>query len=150
MTRKKAMSTKNMIKIIKNYRPILLIPVCGKIFEELIFNEMFKFFFENDLITPNQLGFKPGGPCINQLLPITYDIYKTFDCGYEVRGVFLDISSAFDKVWQDGIIFKLQQHGISGELHKLLHDFLVNRKQRVLLNGQVSSQANFKAGVPLG
>ena len=137
-------------QILKNYRPISLLPVCGKIFEKLIFNEMFKFFIENDLISPNQSGFKPGDSCINQLLSIIHDIYKSFDCGYEVRGVFLDISKAFDKVWHDGIIFKLEQNGISGKLHKLLHDFLVNRKQRVVLNGQVSSWSNVEAGVPQG
>ena len=81
-------------------------------------------------------------------MSITHDIYKSFDCGYEFRGVFLDISKAFDKVWHDGIIFKLEQNGISGKLRKLLHDFLANRKQRVVLNGQVSSWANVKSGVP--
>ena len=69
---------------------------------------------------------------------------------YEVRGVFLDISNGFNKVWHDGIIFKLEQNGISGKLHKLLHDFLVNRKQMVVFNGQVSSWSNVKAGVPQG
>ena len=43
----------------------------------------------------------------NQRLSITHDIYKSFDCGYEVRGAFLDISKAFDKVWHDGIIVTL-------------------------------------------
>ena len=137
-------------QILKNYRPISLLPVCGKIFEKLIFNKIFKFFIENDLISPNQSGFKPGDSCINQLLSIIHDIYKSFDCGYEVRGVFLDISKGFDKVWYDGIIFKLKQNRISGKLHKLLHDSLVNRKQRVVLNGQVSSLSNVKAGVPQG
>ena len=42
-------------------------PVCGKIFEKFIFNEMFNFFIENQLISPNQSGFKPGDSCINQL-----------------------------------------------------------------------------------
>ena len=66
-------------QILKNYRPISLLPVCGKIFEKLIFNEMFKFFIENDLISPNQSGFKPGDSCINQFLPMTHDIYKSID-----------------------------------------------------------------------
>ena len=64
--------------------------------------------------------------------------------------VFLDISKAFDKVWHIVIIFKLEQNCISGKLSKLLHDFLVNRKLRVVLNGQVSLWANVKAGVPQG
>ena len=49
---------------------------------------MLKFFIENELISPNQLGFKPSDSCINQLLPITHEIYKSFDDGLEVRGVF--------------------------------------------------------------
>ena len=109
---------------------------------------MFKYFIENDLISPNQSGFKRGDSSTNRLLSIIHDIYKSFDCVYEVRGVFLKISKAFDKVWHDGIINKLEQNGITGKLHKLLHDFLVNRQQMVVLNGQVSSWSNVKAGVP--
>ena len=70
--------------------------------------------------------------------------------GLEVRGVFLDISKAFDKVWHDGLIYKLQQNGISGELLNILVDFLNNRKQRVVLNGQSCNWVNVKAGVPQG
>ena len=69
---------------------------------------MLKFVIENELISPNQSGFKPGDSCINQLLAITHEIYKSFDDGFEVRGVFLDISEAFDKVWHEGLIFKLK------------------------------------------
>ena len=58
--------------------------------------------------------------------------------GFDVRCVFLDISKAFDKVWHEGLIFKLKQNDISGNLLNLLCDFLRNRKQRVLLNRQVS------------
>ena len=101
------------------------------------------------LISANQSGFKPGDSCINQLLLITHNIYKSFDDGYEVRGVFLDISKAFDKVWHDGLIFKLQENGILGNLLKFLKHLLTNRKQRVVLNGQ-SSWTNAKAGVPQG
>ena len=68
----------------------------------------------------------------------------------EVRGVFLDISKASDKVWHEGLIFKLKQNGISGELLKILSDFLSNRKQIVVLNGQNSSWTNVHARVPQG
>ena len=71
-------------------------------------------------------------------------------CGYEIRGVFLDISKAFDKVWHDGLLFKLQENGISGNLLKVLKHFLTNRKQKVVLNGQSSSWINVKAGVHQG
>ena len=111
---------------------------------------MFEFFNENNLLSPNQSGFRPGDSCISQLVSIIHNIYKSFDDGLEVRGVFLDISKAFDKVWHEGLIFKLKQNGISGNLINLLTDFLSNRKQRVVLNGQYSSWANVNAGVPQG
>ena len=135
---------------LENYRPVSLLPICGKILERLMFNEMFNFFIENKLISSNQSGFKPGDSCINQLLSITHEIYESFDVGLEVRSVFLDISKAFDKVWHDGIIYKLTQNGISGNLLNLLEDFLKERKQRVVLNGQVSTWKNIDAGVPQG
>ena len=59
---------------------------------------MYEFFTENNLISPNQSSFKPGDPCINQLLFITHEIYKSFDDGLEIRGILLDVSKAFDKV----------------------------------------------------
>ena len=68
---------------------------------------MFSFFLTNNFLAPNQSGFKPGDSCINQLLSITPEIYLSFDDGFEVRSVSLDISKAFDEVWQEGIIFKL-------------------------------------------
>ena len=75
--------------------------------EKLIFTEMFKFFIENELMSPNQSEFKPGDSCINQLLAITHEIYKSFDEGFEVKGVFLNISKEFDKVWYEGLILTI-------------------------------------------
>ena len=100
---------------------------------------MFEFFTENELISQNQSGFKPGDSCISQLLCITHDIYQSLDDGLETRAVFLDISKAFDKVWHKGLLFKLKQNGISGNLLNVITDFLYQRKQRVVLNGQHSS-----------
>ena len=69
---------------------------------------MFGFFNENDLISQHQSGFKPRDSCINQLLSITYEIYQLFDEAFDVRSVFLNISLVFDKVWHNGLIFKLK------------------------------------------
>ena len=133
---------------LKNYRSVSLHPICGKFFERLIFNEIFSFFLANNPLAPNEPGFKPGDSCINQLLSITHDIYSSFDDGFEVRSVFLDIFKAFDKVWHEGIKFKLQQNGIPDDLVNMLSDFLRNRKQKVTLNGQSSSWTNVNAEVP--
>ena len=72
------------------------------------------------------------------------------DEGYEIRGVFLDISKAFYKVWYKGLVFKLKQNGISGNLLNIFEDFLRNRKQRVVLNRQTSNLENIHAGVSQG
>ena len=85
-------------QIVKNYHPVSLLPICDKFFERLLCKEMFGLFLGKGLISANQLGFTPGDSCINQLLSIAHDIYKSFDDYYEVRGAFLDISKAFDKV----------------------------------------------------
>ena len=123
---------------IKNYPPVSLLPICSKIFERLIFYEIFIYFSANKLISKIQSGFQPGDSCINQLLSITHEIFTSFDDGLEVRSAFLDISNAFDKVWHEGLIFNLKQNGISSEFLHILSDFLSNRKQRLVFNGQNS------------
>ena len=139
---------KNYKQRLNNYQPISLLPICRRFFERLIFNKIFGFFIEDDLISQHQSGFKLGGFCINQLLSITHEIYRSFDEGFDVCSVFLDISKAFDEVWHDGNIFKLKQNGISGNLSNMLSNFLRNRKQRVVLNVQTSSWADVNTGVP--
>ena len=83
-------------------------------------------------------------------MSITNEIHKTFDEGKELRAVFLDISRAFDRVWHDGLLFKLSQIGIEGQALNIVKDFLKNREQRVVIDGQSSDWAPITAGVPQG
>ena len=57
------------------------------IFERLIYNEMFTLFTENNVVSPNQSGFRPGKFCVNKLLAITHKIYKSFDERFDVREI---------------------------------------------------------------
>ena len=138
--------------LINNYRPISLLPIFGKIFERVIYNSLFNCFLSNKLFTPSQSGFLPGDSCITQLLSVIHEIQTAFDENptVDVRGVFLDISKAFDKVWHDGLIFKLKSYGVEGELLLLLKAYLYNREQRVVLNGQTSEWKRIYSGVPQG
>ena len=113
---------------------------------------LFEFLKSNNLLTPMQSGFKPGDSCINQLIAITHNIYAAFDANplIEVRGVFLDISKAFDRVWHEGLLYKLKCNGVCGSLFKLIKSFLSERDQRVLLNGQTSLWNKVRAGIPQG
>ena len=139
-------------QVIKNYRTISLLPICSKLFEKIVFKHLYNFLNLNALLTKNQSGFRPGDSTINQLISLVNDIHKSFDKrkSLEVRSVFLDISKAFDKVWHDGLIFKLKQNGISGSLLKLFRNYLYNRKKRVVLNGSVSTFFQIESGVPQG
>ena len=100
-----------------------------------MFSEMFKFFIENELMSSNQFDFKRGDSCVNQLVSITHEIYKSFDEG---------------QVWHDGIISKLTQNRIPGNLLKLSAFFLSERRQRIVLNGQASTWTNVTTGVHQG
>ena len=85
------------------------------------------------------------------MLSITHKIYKFSDDRLQVSSVFLVISKAFDKVWDEGVIFKLKQSAISGDLLNCLRDFLSSRKQRVILNDQrLIRLVSVNTGVPQG
>ena len=110
------MHKKESKNILKNYRPISLLPVCGKIFEKCIYNSLYSYLESNDILSKFQSGFRKGDSCISQLLAITHEIYSNFDAcpSLDTRGVFLDISKAFHRVSHDGLLYKLKLYGING------------------------------------
>ena len=78
-----------------------------------------------------------------------YSAFEEFP-SRDTRAVFLDISKAFDKVWHDGLLFKLKSYGISSCLFSVLEDFLDNHQQCVVLNEKNSNWSPVTAGVPQG
>ena len=102
-----------------------IVPVCGKIFEKCIYKYLYSYLETNNILSKSQSGFRKGDSCISQLLAITDEIYSTFDAfpSLETRGVFLDIYKAFDRVWHEGLLYKLKLYGINGPLLNLLKDF---------------------------
>ena len=64
--------------------------------------------------------------------------------------VFGDVSKAFDRVWHKGLIFKLKQYGIEGELLKWISNYLDNRQQSVVIKSCKSDYKSTNAGVPQG
>ena len=84
-----------------------LLPICGKIFEKIIFDNLYGYIFNNNFISDKQSGYRNNDSTVKQLLFITHEIYKAFDNSQEICAVFVDISRAFDRVWHKGLIFKL-------------------------------------------
>ena len=115
-----------------------LLSTVSKVFERIIYNEIYDFCLKNNILTYKNSGIKKRDSTINQLIHLTHLIHKVLDDEKQIAMVFLDISKAFDKVWHDGLLFKLDSIGIKGKLLKLIKSYLGNRKQRVVLNGSVS------------
>ena len=136
----------------ENDHPISLLPNFGKIFERVIGNTLFNYLISNKRFTPFQSGFLSGNSSITQLLSIIHEIQTAFNenLTVDIQGVFFDISKAFDKVWHDGLLYKLKACGVQGELLSLLRNYLQKRKQRVILNGLTSEWREIISGVPQG
>ena len=77
-----------------------------KVLERLIFNDLFKCIYENELFNPHQSGWRPFDSCVNQLLSINNETFSNFDCDptKDIRVAFLDIFKAFDKIRLPGLI----------------------------------------------
>ena len=127
-----------------------LLPVIGKIQERIVFKTLYNYCLDNNLLTWRNSGFKPLDSAMNQLLMVTHKIYMALEHGQDVIMVFLDISKAFDRVWHDGLVHKLNFFGIAGNLLKWLTNYLKDRFQRVVINGANSDWIKILAGVPQG
>ena len=133
-----------------NYRPISITSCIGKMLEKIIFKYLYNYLEANHVITNFQSGFRPKDSTVNQLLEIYHTIVENLDKGKEIKFIFCDISKAFDKVWHDGLLFKLRKYGITSNLLTWFKSYLSNRKQRVINEGFKSNWEDTLAGVPQG
>ena len=113
-----------------------------------VYKYVHNFLLLNNIITSNQSGFTFGDSAINQLVNISTEFGRALDSGKEIRVVFCDLSKAFDRVWHKGLLFKLKQYGISGNLLVWFKRYLSGRSQRVVLNGSNSEWKSINAEVP--
>ena len=141
---------KGDLSLVSNYRPISLLNSVAKLFEKLVFKYLYNHLQDNNMLSSLQSGFIPGDSTVNQLAYLYHIFTEALDAGKEVRTVFCDISKAFDRVWHEGLIYKLKAAGVSGDVLRWFQSYLSGRRQRVVLPGSLSEWVYIKAGVPQG
>ena len=118
--------------------------------ERIVCKRIYNFLLDNILLYKYQSGFVPGHSTSYQLIDIYHHICQAFDQNQFSCMVFLDIAKAFDRVWHAGLLYKLEQYGISGNLLKWVSSYLSNRSQSVVLNFVTSTTKYTSAGAPQG
>ncbi|CAK1588831.1 unnamed protein product [Parnassius mnemosyne] len=137
-----------------SHRPISLLKAMGKLFERVIQNRMRRHLFPTDgdpIVIPHQFGFRAKHSCPQQVHRIVeYILSGFYPRRLKTIAVFFDIAKAFDRVWHEGLIFKLYRIGLSDRLVRLVASYLQHRTFRFRHEGTLSSQRPIKAGVPQG
>ena len=134
----------------KNYRPISLTSVVCKLMETIIRDKIVNFLEENKIIKDSQHGFRNKRSCLTNLLDFYNEVYSMYDDTRSVDVIYLDFQKAFDKVPHNRLLSKIHNHGIRGSIHRWLGDWLSERKQRVVINGNSSDWRDVISGVPQG
>ena len=109
---------------------------------------MMDFLIKLKLINPSQHGFLKARSCLTNLLGFFDEITKWVDEGSPVDVIYLDFQKAFDKVPHQRLIFKLKSHGIGDTIINWIEQWLKDRRQRVVVDGEVSSWKPVLSGVP--
>ena len=133
-----------------NYRPISLLPTLSKITEKIILKRLNVHLSENDVIIPEQFGFRPKHSTTHQLLRVVEYISSGLNNKTPTAAIFLDIQKAFDKVWHCGLAYKLITLKVPDALVKLLISYLNDRHFQVRVKDKLSTPKLIKSSVPQG
>ena len=134
----------------KNYRPVSLLSVVSKVFENLVNNRIVDHLEKCGLFSDFQYGFRSSRSTSDLRTVVSDRIARAFYRSGATQAVALDISKAFDRVWHAGLLHKHKSYGISGQIFALISSFLSNRLLRVVLDGKSSQEYPVNAGVPQG
>ena len=135
---------------LNNYRPISAIPTVAKIFEKVVYEQLFSYFNDNNLLTSCQSGFRSFHSTLTALTEATNSWSVNIDNGLLNGVVFLDLKKAFDTIDHSIILRKLKIYGIEQESLKWFQSYLDDRKQVCCVNGHMSNSRSVSCGVPQG
>ena len=133
-----------------NYRPVNLTSLVCKLLETLIRDHMVEFLVKHKLINTSQHGFLKARSCLISLLYFLEEITKWVDDGSPVDVVYLDFQKAFDKVPHQRLLLKLKALGIGNDVINWIEKWLTHRRQRVIVDGEISNWKSVLSGVPQG
>ena len=134
----------------ENYRPVSLTSVICKLLERLIKDHMVEFLVKHKLLNSSQHGFLKARSCLTNILCFLEEITKWIDVGSPVDIIYLDFQKAFDKVPHQRLLLKLKAHGIGDSITDWIEQWLTDRRQRVVVDGEVSNWKSVLSGVPQG
>ena len=133
-----------------NYRPVSLTSICCKIMESVIRDDLVEHLTSNKLIHSSQHGFTKNKSCLTNLLDFLETVTDEIDSGSQFDLIYLDFSKAFDVVPTRRLLAKIKAHRVDGKVLKWMENWLTGRRQRVVLNGDVSEWRDVTSGVPQG
>ena len=136
--------------LFSNYRPISLLPFFSKILERLMYNRLYNFLTEHNILSMNQFGFRKNYSTFLALMDLVDSISKNIDEGNYSIGIFLDLSKAFDTINHTILLDKLCRYGIRGVTLNWFKHYLNDRKQFVSYNNTTSASMKVTCGVPQG
>ena len=134
----------------KNYRPISLLPVIGKIFEGLLTERLVSHLERNNMLSKYQAGYRKGRSSQEHIFRLSQQVFNGFKQKKCTIAVFLDVEAAFDAVWTEGLMYKLSKLNLPTNFLRVLCSFLKARTLSVHVEGSVSREINLKAGTPQG
>ena len=133
-----------------NHRPVSLTSVICKLLESIIRDHIMDFLIKQKSINSSQHGFLKSKSCLTNVLCFFEEITKWVDEGSPVDIIYLDFQKAFDKVPHQRLILKLKSHGIGISIINWIEQWLTDRRQRVVVDGEVSNWKPVLSGVPQG
>ena len=136
------------VNCFNNYRPISILPLLSKILEKLIYSRLLDFFTDNNIIIPQQFGFRENYSTTHALHMAITRVCKAIDNKKRALGIFVDFSKAFDTVQYNILIHKLEHYGVRERALQLLINYPSNRKQYCCSGDTLCDSINISCGVP--
>ena len=133
-----------------NYRPVSVLSSVSKVFEKVIFNQLYKYFQDNSLFHTSQYGFRSNHSTELAALEFLDRVMNEMDKGQTPLSIFLDFSKAFDTIDHNILIHKLKYYGLGNNSLSLFKSYLQDRYQYVQIENVKSELLKIKTGVPQG